>query len=90
MTAWILVAVTGGVLSILGLLVFIRRYMRGEMSQLQLFAIIVGYVSIVSFALVSSLRPEFASGPVSIAILLSAFVAIVFLIREHQKSKGSE
>ncbi len=90
MTAWILVAVTGGVLSILGLLVFIRRYLRGEMSQLQLFAIIVGYVSIVSFVLVSSLRPEFASGPVSIAILLSAFVAIVFLIREHQKSKGSE
>lgn len=90
MTAWILVAVTGGVLSILGLLVFIRRYLRGDLSQLQLFAIIVGYVSFVSFVLVSSLRPEFASGPVSIAILLPAFVAIVFLIREHQKSKGSE
>jgi len=90
MTAWILVAAIGGVLSILGLLVFIRRYLRGEMSQLQLFAIIVGYVSFASFVLVSSLRPEFASGPVSIAILLPAFLAIVFLIRKHQKSKGSE
>jgi drug/metabolite transporter (DMT)-like permease len=90
MTAWILVAAIGGVLSILGLLVLTRRYLRGEMSQWQLFAIIVGYVSFVSFVLVSSLRPEFASGPVSIAILLPAFVAIVFLIREHQKSKGSE
>ena len=84
MTAWILVAAIGGVLSILGLLVLTRRYLRGEMSQWQLFAIIVGYVSFVSFVLVSSLRPEFASGPVSIAILLPAFVAIVFLIREHQ------
>ena len=90
MTAWISVAAIGGVLSILGLLVLTRRYLRGEMSQWQLFAIIVGYVSFVSFVLVSSLRPEFASGPVSIAILLPAFVAIVFLIREHQKSKGSE
>jgi len=90
MTAWILVAAIGGVLSILGLLVLTRRYLRGEMSQWQLFAIIVGYVSFVSFVLVSSLRPEFASGPVSIAILLPAFVAIIFLIREHQKSKGSE
>ena len=46
MTAWILVAAIGGVLSILGLLVLTRRYLRGEMSQWQLFAIIVGYVSL--------------------------------------------
>jgi len=90
MTTWILVAAIGGVLSILGLVVFIRRYLRGEISLLYLFAILAGYVSFVSFVIVSSLRPEFASKPVSIAILLPAFVAIVLLIRNNQKSKGSK
>jgi 4-amino-4-deoxy-L-arabinose transferase-like glycosyltransferase len=86
--AWIFVAAIGGVLSILGLLVLTRRYLRGEMPQSHLIAIIVGYVSFVSFVLVSSLSPEFAGGPLSIAILLPVFAAIVFLVREHQKSKG--
>jgi peptidoglycan/LPS O-acetylase OafA/YrhL len=87
MTIWVFVSAIGGTVSILGLLALLRRYLRGEISQLYLIATIVSYVSFVSYVVVSSLRPEFASGPASVAILLPAFVAIVLLIREHPKSK---
>jgi hypothetical protein len=87
MVTWILIAAIGGVFSIIGILILIQRYLRGEISQLYLFAIIVGYISFVSFALISSLRSEFASGLISVIILLPAFVALVFLIHQNQKSK---
>lgn len=90
MYIWIFVAGIGGALSILGLLFFLRRYRRGEITRRYLLAIVVGYVSFLTFALVNAFHPDLTSGPVVIAILLPAFIAILIVIREHQKTQGLE
>lgn len=86
MMTWILVAAAGGVLSLSGLAVLLRRSRRGEITRTYLWAMVVGYTSFVSFALISAFRPDLASGPVTIAILVPASVAIVVLIREHRRN----
>ncbi len=87
MYIWIFIAIIGGALSILGLMFFLRRYRRNEITLRYLLAIVVGYVSFLAFALVSTFRPDLASGPVTVAILLPAFVAILLLILERQKKR---
>jgi len=87
MIFWIGVAVIGGVLSIWGLWVFWGRYRRGEITGRYLLAVFVGFVSYASFALLSAVRPELSSGPVALAVLLPAFLAILVLIREHRKAE---
>jgi len=86
MMTWVLVAAIGGALSVSGLVALLRRCRRGEITRTYLSAMVVGYISFVSFALISTLRPELASGPVTIATLLPASVAIVVLIREHRRA----
>ena len=90
MTTWIWVAAFGAALSILGLLVYIGRFRRGEITYLHLFAIVAGYLSFMSFVIVSCFRPGIAGGPAGIVLLLPAFVSIVLLVREHGKSVGSD
>jgi len=90
MIIWISVAAIGGALAVLALVALLRRYRRGEITGRYLAAIVVGLVSFASFALLSALRPEFESGPATVIVLLPAFVAILVVIREHRKSKGSE
>jgi drug/metabolite transporter (DMT)-like permease len=88
MTAWILVAVLGGILSLAGLSILFRRYREGVVTLRHLLAFVVGFVALASYALVSTLRPDITSGPVTVLMLLPAFVAIVVLIHEHQRAKG--
>ncbi|UCE05455.1 MAG: hypothetical protein JSW07_17860 [bacterium] len=84
---WIFIAVIGGLLSVLGLLFLLRCYRQDEITLRYLLAVVVGFISFLAFALVNAFRPELASGPVTIAILLPAFVAILLLIRECRKAK---
>ena len=87
MIIWILVVAVGGILSIWGLIIFWRRYRRGEITKRYIYALIVGYASFVLFALVSAICPDFK---MEYVILLPAFVAILVLLREHQKSNESK
>lgn len=83
---WALIAVAGGVFLASGCLACVRRYRRGRMTGRSLSAILVGSSSFVAYALVSALRPDFASGPVAIALLLPALIAIVVIVREHPRA----
>ncbi len=85
---WIFIFVIGGILSVLGLLHLLRRYRQDEITLLYLLAIVVGFTSFMAFALVSAFRPDVANGPMTITILLPAFISILLLIRERQKTKG--
>lgn len=87
MLGWVLIAVIGGLLSIWGLAVYLRRFRRGEITLRYLLAVIVGYASFVSFVLVGALRPESAGSPWTVGILLPSFVAIVVLIRERGRTR---
>lgn len=86
MTMWIIIAVIGFILSVLGLSAFVRRYRRGEITRRHLLAAIIGYVSLVTFAVVSAVRPDITNGPLAVIVLLPAFVAIVVLIRERRRA----
>ena len=62
MITWILVAAMGVILSFFGLRVVFRKYRRAEVSRRYFYAIIVGLLSFVTYALLSSIRPEMTSG----------------------------
>jgi len=86
MTMWVLVAVVGAILSVAAFMALVRRYRRGTVRGRYLLAFMVGYVALVSFALLDALRPTGVSGPVTIALLLAASVAIVVIVREHRRA----
>jgi drug/metabolite transporter (DMT)-like permease len=86
MIMWMLVALVGGALSVAGLITLGRRYLRGEITRRSLLAFVVGYLGLVSYALLSALRPEITTGAVTLVMLLPVFIAIVVIIREHQRA----
>jgi len=86
MLVWVSIAAIGGLLSIAGLAVYLGRYRRGAITLRYLLALVVGYASFVSFALVGALRPESTGAPWAVGILIPAFVAIVVLVRERGRT----
>jgi hypothetical protein len=86
MMLWVLVAVVGGILSVMGFVRLVRRFRQGAIRGRYLLAFGVGFVALVSFALLDALRPAVVSGPVTLAMLLPAVVAIVVIVREHQRA----
>ena len=87
MTIWLVVAAIGAVLSLWGLTVVFRKYREGEITRRYFLAIVVGYISFVSFVLVSAFRPDISTGLVTVVMLLPAFIAIVVVIRERQSQR---
>jgi uncharacterized membrane protein YfcA len=85
MNLWELVAGLGGVVSLAGLSAAFRRYRRGEITLRYLLACVVGLASFISYALVSALSPDLATGIVTILLLVPALAAIVVLVRGHRK-----
>jgi len=83
---WVSIAALGGLLSMAGLAVYLRRFRRGEITKRHLLAVVVGYASLVSFAVVEALHPEYADEPWAVGILLPAFVAVVVLVRERGRT----
>jgi len=86
MIFWILTALLGITISLLGIRIIIKKYFHGEISGRYLLAIIIGFLSFVVYVVLSSIKPEIMSGLVTIAILLPVFVAILVVIYKHQKS----
>ena len=87
MSFWIIITTIGGIFSLIGILVLIRRYLRGEINQLYLFSIIIGYLSFIAFVFVNNVYPESVSGLMKVIILLPAIIAVVVLVNQIQKSK---
>ena len=85
MTIWILVAVVGGILSVVDVAALVRRYRRGVIRGRYLLACVVGCFSLASFAFLDAFRTAGVSGPVTIALLLPAFIAIGVIVREHRR-----
>jgi len=69
MNIWLVVAAIGGVLSLWGLMVLFRKYREGEITRRYFLAIVVGYISFVSFVLMSAFRPDISTGLVTVVIL---------------------
>lgn len=84
MAVWMVVAACGAVLSLTGLTVLVGQYRKGRISRRYLLAIVVGFASLASYALISALWPELGSGLISLLILSPGFIAIVILIHERQ------
>lgn len=85
MIQWILVAVVGGILAVVGFATLVRRYRRGVIRGRYLSAVVVGCLSLASFAFFDAFRPGGVSGPLTIALLLPAFIAIGVIVREHRR-----
>jgi len=88
MNLWILVTLIGAGLAAVGLALFVRRFRAGEVTGRMLAAVVVGLVSFASYGVVSAVRPDLGTGPVSLVLLLPAFVAIVLVMREREKATG--
>jgi hypothetical protein len=84
MLIWIVVAVFGGLLSLVGFLALVRRFRRGEIRRRQLLAYGAGLTSFVSAALLNALRPTDLNSSMTVILLLPALVAIVLIVRERQ------
>lgn len=89
MILWILVAIVGLTLSVAGFMALVRRFRRGTIRGRYLVACVVGYVALVSYAVLDAFRPAALTGPVTIAVLLPAFVAIGVLVHEHRRPAAS-
>ena len=87
---WIVAAVVGGALSVAGFVVLLRRVRRREIRWRYLVACGVGYTAFVSFALLSALRPSAVNSAVTLIMLLPGLVAIVLVVREHQKTNTAD
>ena len=90
MIIWILIAAVGGILSIWGFILLLNQYHQGKHTKRYVYAMVIGYISFISFALISAIQPEFSSGILSVALLLPAFIAIVVLINEYKKIMKTE
>lgn len=84
MTVWIVVALIGVILSLWGLWFYFRQYQRGNISGRYLAALVVGYLSFVSYAIVSTTRSFLTDGIPTAALLLPGFIAIVVIVRERR------
>lgn len=89
MGAWIVVAVLGGILALVGLQRLHRQYRQGKITLLAWVAYVVGFISFVSYAVLNATRPDVTTGPVTLVMLLPAFAAIVVLVREYRKAGGT-
>jgi hypothetical protein len=87
MGIWIVAAVIGGVAALTGLAAVFLRYRRGEVKGRHFAALVTGLASFATYALISAFRPDLATGATSLMVLLPAFVAIVVLIREHDRAR---
>jgi bacteriorhodopsin len=58
MAMWILVAVFGVLVSLVGFWVLVRKYRRGEIRGRYLVAVIVGVISLAAWALLTNLQPN--------------------------------
>jgi len=87
MSFWIIIAVIGGILSMTGIIVLIRRYLQGEIPLLYLVSIIIGFMSFIAFVFFNYVYPESVSRPVSLIILLPAIITLFVLVHLFQKSK---
>ena len=88
MSFWIIIAIIGGILSTAGIIVLIRRYLRGEITLLYLVSIIIGFISFVAYVFVTYVYPDSLSRPVSLLILLPAIITLFVLVHLFQKSKN--
>jgi len=86
MMIWIAIAVLGLVLSVLGLLVFVGRYRRGEVSARFLLALVTGCVALAAYAAVSALRPDLGRGWPALLLLAPAFTAVIVLVRARGRT----
>jgi uncharacterized membrane protein len=86
MIFWFVVAVIGVMLSLWGLFTLLHKFRRGEITRRYFIAIVVGYISFVSFALVNALRPDITTGLVTILMLLPAFIAILVVVHERKST----
>jgi len=84
---WIIIAVIGIILSMMEIIVLIRRYLQGEINLLYLVSIIIGFLSFLAFAFVDNVYSESVSRPVRLIILLPAIVTVFYLVHLFQKSR---
>jgi len=87
MGIWMLAAVLGGVAALAGLVVVYFRFQRGEITGRYFGAVVLGLASFATYALISAFRPDLATGATSLIVLLPAFLAIVVLVREHERAR---
>jgi len=86
MGIWMLTTVLGGVAALAGLVAVYIRYQRREITGRYLGAIVVGLASFVTYAVISAFRPDLSTGAPGLIVVLPAFVAIVILVRERERS----
>lgn len=84
-TIWLLVAMIGTILALMGLWALFQRYRRGETSLGRLVACLVGFGSLASYAALSAFAPASMSGVVTMVVLAPALVAVVFLVRRYER-----
>ena len=75
MTPWILVAVAGGVLFMVGVAVLVAKYFRGDIDGTELLVTIAGYGSVAAIALASVVK-EWHFGGEWLLILVIVLVEI--------------
>jgi len=83
---WMVISAMGGVLSLSGLAVLLRRCHRGEITRRYVLAVVVGYISFVSYAVLSALQSQALSGVLTVLVLLPAFIAIIVVVHERQRA----
>jgi hypothetical protein len=88
MTYWILLAAIGFVLAAAGLLFFYRKTCTGEFRMRCLLPYLVGFLSLLAYALTTALTPIQVTGVFSLLILLPALVSIAFVIHDKTLEKA--
>jgi hypothetical protein len=86
MIIWSAIAVIGVALSLWGLMILLQKYRLAQISWRYFLAAVVGYVSFVTFAIVSAIRPATTTGLVTVFMLLPALLAVLVIIRERRLS----
>lgn len=86
MALWIVITAIGGVLSLSGLAVLLRQYHRGEITWRYVLAVVVGYISFVTYAVLSAVQSQALSGVLTVLVLLPAFLAIIVVVYERQRA----
>ncbi|NIT61706.1 MAG: hypothetical protein GWN00_37550 [Aliifodinibius sp.] len=85
MIIWIPVALLGLILSSFGITVIFKKYLRDQVRGRYILAIILGFLSFVTYAVLSPVLPDIMSGEATIAMLLPALIALLVVIHEHHK-----
>ncbi len=82
MTIWILLAAAGFILAAAGLLFIYRKACTGEMRMRCFFPYLIGFLSLLAYALTTALTPAHAAGILTLLILLPALASLVIVIRD--------